>query len=78
MGILLQGGEVSPAQELAKEQYVSALPFLPPLTEQTLTVYYRFYLACLAGVIVFGGILAPMLEVKLGLGGKCTRFACPC
>lgn len=41
----VQGGEVPPAQELAEEKFLSALPFLPPLTEKTLNNYYTFY-AC--------------------------------
>jgi hypothetical protein len=55
--------------EIAEEQYLSALPFLPLLSEQTLNTYYTYYALFITGVIVFGGVLAPMLEVKLGLGG---------
>eukprot|EP00798_Chlamydomonas_sp_ICE-L_P000852 gene852-17780_t len=64
---------MTPAQELANEKYLSALPWLPPLSEKTLTSYYSFYIASLAAIITFGGILAPILEVKLGLGG--TSYA---
>lgn len=31
--------------------------------------YWRFYLATVAFIIFFGGLLAPVLEVKLGVGG---------
>jgi hypothetical protein len=38
-----QGGEVALAEQLANEKYVSALPFLPPLSAKTLRNYYAFY-----------------------------------
>lgn len=56
--------------EREPEQYLSALPFLPPITEKTLNTYYTFYAAFVAAVISFGGLLAPLLEVKMGLGGE--------
>jgi hypothetical protein len=31
--------------------------------------YWRFYLVTVALIILFGGLLAPILEVKLGVGG---------
>lgn len=65
-----QGVEVNAEDELAQEEYVSALPFLPPLNEKTLNTYYAVYGLFFAGVIAFGGIAAPILEVKLGLGGE--------
>jgi hypothetical protein len=37
--------------------------------------YWRFYLATVAFIIFFGGLLAPILEVKLGVGGAC-RYKC--
>jgi hypothetical protein len=40
----LKGGrEVTAAERLADEEYVSALPFLPPLNQRTLRDYYVFY-----------------------------------
>jgi hypothetical protein len=42
-----QGGDapvLSEAEEPA--QYLSALPFLPPLTDKTLNTYYTFYAGC--------------------------------
>lgn len=65
----LKGGESTPSQELAEEKFVSALPFLPPLEENTLNLYYYVYVLVLILAIVFGGIIAPFLEVKLGVGG---------
>jgi len=56
-------------QDNEPEQYLSALPFLPPITEKTLNTYYTFYAAFVAAMICFGALLAPLLEVKIGLGG---------
>lgn len=49
--------------------FPSFIPFLPPLTTTTLKQYYIFCFGLVAGIILFGGLLAPMLELKLGLGG---------
>jgi hypothetical protein len=64
-----QGGDEPPQVEEEQQQFFSALPFLPPLTEKTLSAYYTFYFGFFAAVIVFGGLLAPLLEVKMGIGG---------
>ena len=66
----MQGGEVSQAQELAEEKFVSALPFLPPLDETSLNQYYYAYAGLFAIIILFGGLVSPVLELKLGLGGE--------
>lgn len=66
----MQGGEVSQAQELAEEKFVSALPFLPPLDETSLNQYYYAYAGLFAVIILFGGLVSPVLELKLGLGGE--------
>ncbi|GIL67069.1 hypothetical protein Vafri_20504 [Volvox africanus] len=65
----LKGGDKSKEQELSQEKFVSALPFLPPLSEKTLNTYYTAYASMVAGIIAFGALVAPILEVKLGLGG---------
>ncbi|GLC47516.1 hypothetical protein PLESTB_001763400 [Pleodorina starrii] len=65
----LKGAETSKEQELSQEKFVSALPFLPPLSEKTLNTYYTAYASMVAGIIAFGALVAPILEVKLGLGG---------
>ncbi|KAJ9512594.1 hypothetical protein QJQ45_018902 [Haematococcus lacustris] len=57
------------AEELAKEEFNSALPFLPPLNEKSLNTYFIVYAAFVLAVIIFGGLLAPVLQLKLGLGG---------
>ena len=51
----------------------SAIPLLPPVNEENLNVYIGLYGAFVGAVILFGGILAPLLEVRLGLGG--TSYA---
>lgn len=48
------------------------MPFLPPLTDATMTQYFRFYTAAVTSIVVFGGLLSPILEVKLGLGGNAS------
>lgn len=53
-----------------KENFKSALPFMPPITEKTFISYVVFFLGTVTTIIVFGGIIAPILEVKLGIGGK--------
>lgn len=51
------------------EKYPSALPFLPPLSDKTLKTYYTVYAGIVALIILFGGLLAPIAKVRLGLGG---------
>lgn len=36
-------------------------------------MYVRFYVSAFGLIILFGGLLAPTLEVKLGLGGELLR-----
>lgn len=47
----------------------SSIPFLPLLTTTTLKQFYATCFLFIAGIIIFGGLLAPSLELKLGLGG---------
>ncbi|XP_028806033.1 protein ORANGE-GREEN, chloroplastic isoform X2 [Neltuma alba] len=53
--------------------FPSFIPFLPPLSASNLKQYYATCLSLIAGVMLFGGLLAPTLELKLGLGG--TSYA---
>lgn len=64
-----QGDGPSKEQELQQEQFMSALPFLPPLSEKTLGKYYYYYAAFCFGIIAFGALVAPILEFKMGVGG---------
>ncbi|XP_057860810.1 protein ORANGE, chloroplastic isoform X2 [Cryptomeria japonica] len=49
--------------------FPSFIPFLPPLTPANLKLYYASCFSLITGIIIFGGLLAPTLELKLGLGG---------
>ncbi|GMI95377.1 ORANGE, Arabidopsis thaliana orange [Hibiscus trionum] len=60
-------------QESDLPNFPSFIPFLPPLTSANLRVYYVTCYSLIAGIIIFGGLLAPVLELKLGLGG--TSYA---
>ncbi|KAI9178144.1 hypothetical protein LWI28_023244 [Acer negundo] len=56
-------------QENELPNFPSFIPFLPPLTSANLKVYYATCFSLIAGIIIFGGLLAPTLELKLGIGG---------
>ncbi|XP_034710064.1 protein ORANGE-GREEN, chloroplastic-like [Vitis riparia] len=56
-------------QENELQNFPSFIPFLPPLSSANLKLYYAACFSLLAGIIIFGGLLAPTLELKLGLGG---------
>ncbi|KAL8505118.1 hypothetical protein ACS0TY_016362 [Phlomoides rotata] len=47
----------------------SSIPFLPHVTPKTLKQLYLTSFSFISGIIVFGGLVAPILELKLGLGG---------
>lgn len=47
----------------------STIPFLPHVTTKTLKQLYLTSLSFISGIIFFGGLLAPTLELKLGIGG---------
>ena len=65
----LQGGERTKQEELAQEPYQAMVPLLPARTDASMKEYWRFYLTSVSAIIIFGGLLAPVLEVKMGLGG---------
>eukprot|EP00262_Sarcandra_glabra_P016112 TRINITY_DN5126_c0_g1_i2.p1 TRINITY_DN5126_c0_g1~~TRINITY_DN5126_c0_g1_i2.p1 ORF type:complete len:314 (+),score=42.31 TRINITY_DN5126_c0_g1_i2:148-1089(+) len=62
-------GIIKEEQENELPDFPSFIPFLPPLTPANLKQYYATCFSLIAGVIIFGGLLAPTLELKLGLGG---------
>lgn len=68
-----QGGERSKEAELAEEQYRAAVPLLPARTDASMREYWQFYLMSVSIIILFGALVAPTLEVKMGLGGKYFR-----
>jgi hypothetical protein len=47
----------------------SSIPFLPRVTPKTMKQLYLTSMSFMAGIIAFGGLIAPILELKLGLGG---------
>ncbi|XP_050384974.1 protein ORANGE-GREEN, chloroplastic [Argentina anserina] len=49
--------------------FPSFIPFLPPLTSANLKQYYAVCFSLITGIILFGGLLAPALELRLGIGG---------
>ena len=51
------------------ERYSSAIPFLPPIGADTLKYYYWVYAIGVSSLVLFGGLIAPALEVRLGIGG---------
>jgi hypothetical protein len=55
------------------ESFPSVIPFFPPVNEETVRLYRSIYVVGVAAIITFGGLVAPSLEVKLGLGGVSYR-----
>ena len=66
----VQGAEPSTEEELREEKFQSAVPLFPPLSEQTVQMYWQFYVCAVGFIILFGGLLSPILEVRMGLGGE--------
>ncbi|TYH80442.1 hypothetical protein ES332_D03G132600v1 [Gossypium tomentosum] len=62
-------GILKEEREIELPNFPSFIPFLPPLTSANLKVYYATCYSLIAGIILFGGLIAPTLELKLGLGG---------
>lgn len=50
-------------------EYPSVVPGFPRITENTFSDYYIYWGACVALMLLFGGLIAPLAEVKLGIGG---------
>lgn len=70
-----KGGVANPGTEDDSEMldFKSSIPFLPELSSSSLQQYYATCFGLVSGIILFGGLLAPVLELKLGLGG--TSYA---
>lgn len=62
-------GILKDEQENELPSFPSFIPFLPPLSSTNLKQYYATCFSLIAGIMIFGGLLAPTLELKLGLGG---------
>ncbi|KAM1069816.1 hypothetical protein EV1_001597 [Malus domestica] len=56
-------------QENELPSFPSFIPFLPPLSSENLKQYYAVCYSIIAGFILFGGLISPSLELKLGIGG---------
>lgn len=72
----IKNAELGISQDLQENElpnFPSFIPFLPPLSAENLKLYYATCFSLIAGIIIFGGLLAPTLELKLGLGG--TSYA---
>jgi len=54
---------------LLEEAYPSTIPFFPLITSKTIKLYTNFYYLSVISIILFGGLVAPMVKVKLGLNG---------
>ena len=50
-------------------EYPSVVPGFPRLTEDTFRDYYIYWAASAVLFLIFGGLIAPLAEVKMGLGG---------
>ena len=46
------------------------IPLLPPMTTETWNDYLKMYTSAVALLIVFGGLVAPALELRMGVGGQ--------
>ncbi|KAI3458373.1 hypothetical protein Pfo_015036 [Paulownia fortunei] len=62
-------GIIKEEQENELPDFPSFIPFLPPLNSANLKQYYATCFSLIGGIMLFGGLLAPTLELKLGLGG---------
>lgn len=62
-------GIVIEEEENELPNFPSFIPFLPPLNSTNLKQYYATCFSLIAGIMLFGGLLAPTLELKLGIGG---------
>lgn len=61
--------EISEEEANEMPDIPSSIPFLPHVTPKTLKQLYLTSASFISGIIIFGGLIAPTLELKLGLGG---------
>ncbi|KAF8396391.1 hypothetical protein HHK36_018008 [Tetracentron sinense] len=61
--------EISEEEANEMPDIPSSIPFLPHMTPKTLKQLYLTSFSFISGIILFGGLVAPALELKLGLGG---------
>uniref|UniRef100_A0A0E0CLJ5 CR-type domain-containing protein n=1 Tax=Oryza meridionalis TaxID=40149 RepID=A0A0E0CLJ5_9ORYZ len=57
------------SEESEMPEIPSSIPFLPNTSPKTMKQLYLTSFSFITGIIFFGGLIAPVLELKLGLGG---------
>ncbi|KAK3158102.1 hypothetical protein QOZ80_2AG0132950 [Eleusine coracana subsp. coracana] len=57
------------SEENEMPEIPSTIPFMPHASPKTMKQLYMTSFSVISGIIIFGGLLAPILELKLGLGG---------
>lgn len=65
----IKAANTNGVEENEMPEIPSSIPFLPHVTPKTLKQLYITSFSFISATIVFGGLLAPILELKLGLGG---------
>ncbi|GFQ06572.1 hypothetical protein PHJA_002801200 [Phtheirospermum japonicum] len=61
--------EFIPDEENEMPEIPSSTSFLPHVTSKSVKKLYITSFIFITGTIIFGGLVAPILELKLGLGG---------
>ncbi|GFP85221.1 hypothetical protein PHJA_000665800 [Phtheirospermum japonicum] len=61
--------EFIPDEENEMPEIPSSTSFLPHVTSKSVKQLYITSFIFITGTIIFGGLVAPILELKLGLGG---------
>ncbi|KAJ1279394.1 hypothetical protein BS78_04G152900 [Paspalum vaginatum] len=57
------------SEENEMPEIPSTIPFMPHASPKTMKQLYITSFSIISGIIIFGGLVAPVLELKLGLGG---------
>lgn len=57
------------SEENEMPEIPSTIPFMPHASAKTMKQLYMTSFSMISGIIIFGGLVAPVLELKLGLGG---------
>ncbi|WVZ75149.1 hypothetical protein U9M48_023235 [Paspalum notatum var. saurae] len=57
------------SEENEMPEIPSTIPFMPHASPKTMKQLYITSFSVISGIIIFGGLVAPVLELKLGLGG---------
>jgi hypothetical protein len=57
------------SEENEMPEIPSTIPFMHHASPKTMKQLYMMSFSVISGIILFGGLIAPVLELKLGLGG---------